>query len=386
MTDQNVVQTEEQENARLLLERKILVKQCLLLMIFPAFSFLLVFLSADFAIYQDEIESVQETINEYTYAGWPTQNLKTDFEQQYALPEVETYFLEPLVSKDLTYYEARAEELVENARSEIRAELETYRESEKDLQIPGLEQDTSLLDSYIQDVEENLTAGNFYEIQFLLEKIPEEIENLQAQLQADVQGRLDAMVHTIDSMAFMGGYYWADLSSYQQQARDIAATSADPFTKFEQLNTVKSEAAQILDNRILAHGGTPTSGKRILIVIGQQRLYMIEDYNIIYEMGAATGIQGHETAVGEFAVIDKCEMVWGYYEIWMPYWITIYYSGSLKNGIHGIPLSPDGTRWWFWDDDVGVIPVTYGCVMPHDEDAKIVFDWADIGIPVSIVY
>jgi lipoprotein-anchoring transpeptidase ErfK/SrfK len=79
-------------------------------------------------------------------------------------------------------------------------------------------------------------------------------------------------------------------------------------------------------------------------------------------------------------------MAWGYYEIWMPYWMTIYYAGSSANGIHGIPLSPSGVRWSSWEKRVGVYPTTYGCVMPLDKDVKKLYNWANIGTPVSIFY
>jgi lipoprotein-anchoring transpeptidase ErfK/SrfK len=70
----------------------------------------------------------------------------------------------------------------------------------------------------------------------------------------------------------------------------------------------------------------------------------------------------------------------------MPYWMTIYYAGSSANGIHGIPISPDGVRWSHWEDVVGVRPITYGCVMPKDKDAKKLYNWANIGTPVTIFY
>ncbi len=66
--------------------------------------------------------------------------------------------------------------------------------------------------------------------------------------------------------------------------------------------------------------------------------------------------------------------------------MTIYYVGNAKNGIHGIPIGADGVRWSDWERYVGIQPMTIGCVMPRDKDAKTVYNWADIGTPVSIVW
>jgi lipoprotein-anchoring transpeptidase ErfK/SrfK len=115
-------------------------------------------------------------------------------------------------------------------------------------------------------------------------------------------------------------------------------------------------------------------------------MYLVEDYEVIKEFPASTGQYGAATALGEFQVYEKLGTVWGIYNIWMPYWMTIYYVGDVKNGIHGIPIGADGVRWSSWEQRIGVIPTTVGCVMPTDKNAKIVYDWADVGTPVSIVW
>ncbi len=345
-----------------------------------------ILLGLDYVNYHHSYDNVTEEIDYYTYNGWPIETIKSEFDNEYKHTLIANYFLEPFRKYKVEYYKSSTEQSVDIRKEGVLDELDAKKKEAEDLEIPGIAVDTSMLQKHYGDIYEGLDTENYYEVKTALAEIPELITALQAEQQESIQEQLDQRKNAIDDIVYVGARYGLWLDSYQQQAATIEASSDDPLTKFKDLDAVKQEAAAQLDAKIVSRGGWATSGKRILIVIGEQHLYMIDNYEIVYDMASSTGIQGHETAAGEFQVYDKTDMVWGYYDIWMPYWITIYFSSGLKNGIHGIPLSPDGTRWWFWDDDVGVNPVTYGCVMPHDEDAKIVFDWADIGIPVSIVY
>ena len=66
----------------------------------------------------------------------------------------------------------------------------------------------------------------------------------------------------------------------------------------------------------------------------------------------------------------------------MPDWMGIYWSGYLENGIHALPVLTNGNV--IWGADLG-IPVSHGCVVLNAEDARLLFDWADIGTPVIIM-
>ena len=65
----------------------------------------------------------------------------------------------------------------------------------------------------------------------------------------------------------------------------------------------------------------------------------------------------------------------------MPYWLGIYWVGPIENGIHGLPVSDDG--WKMWEGYIGT-RVTYGCVALTDEHARLLWEWADIGTPVTV--
>jgi lipoprotein-anchoring transpeptidase ErfK/SrfK len=123
-------------------------------------------------------------------------------------------------------------------------------------------------------------------------------------------------------------------------------------------------------------------GKRVVVDISEQHLYAYDGDKLIFSFVASTG-QGGGTLSGNFKILDKIENAysdpWGF---WMPDWLGIYYVGSdLENGIHSLPVLQDGTK--IWGDEIGK-PITYGCVVLQPQDAKMLYNWVDIGTPVDI--
>ncbi|HLF00547.1 MAG TPA: L,D-transpeptidase, partial [Anaerolineales bacterium] len=65
----------------------------------------------------------------------------------------------------------------------------------------------------------------------------------------------------------------------------------------------------------------------------------------------------------------------------MPHWLGIYWAGRLQNGIHALPILSNGEKLWAgW---LGT-PVSYGCVILGDVEAETLYNWAEVGTPVSI--
>jgi hypothetical protein len=81
-------------------------------------------------------------------------------------------------------------------------------------------------------------------------------------------------------------------------------------------------------------------------------------------------------------VQSKIPNAWGgTWSIWMPDWLGIYWAGGLENGIHALPILPNGATLW-----AGFLgrPISYGCVVLGSYEAKLLYDWAEIGTPVEI--
>jgi tetratricopeptide (TPR) repeat protein len=124
--------------------------------------------------------------------------------------------------------------------------------------------------------------------------------------------------------------------------------------------------------------------KRIEVDISRQRLYAWEGDTLIHNFPTSTGLPGQDTAPGHFQVLSKIPMA--YSSIWrlkMPYWLGIYYVGNIENGIHALPIRPDGSVMWG-----GLLGqrASYGCIILSTKAARLIYNWADIGTVVDVHY
>lgn len=124
-----------------------------------------------------------------------------------------------------------------------------------------------------------------------------------------------------------------------------------------------------------------TGGKYILVDISDQHMYVYEGDLLIFSFVASTGMN-NATRTGNFSVLDKIPNAYGAtWNIWMPNWLGIYWAGSLQNGIHALPILPNGAT--LWAGFLGT-PISYGCVVLDTYDAQMLYDWAEVGVPVEI--
>ena len=132
-------------------------------------------------------------------------------------------------------------------------------------------------------------------------------------------------------------------------------------------------------NEVTAPGYS--GNKRIVVDISEQHMYVYEGDNLVYSFVSSTGM-GNSTRVGTFSVLEKIPNAYGAtWDIWMPDWLGIYWSGNLQNGIHALPILPSGAT--LWEGYLGV-PISYGCVVLGTSEAQTLYDWADVGTPVEI--
>jgi lipoprotein-anchoring transpeptidase ErfK/SrfK len=126
-----------------------------------------------------------------------------------------------------------------------------------------------------------------------------------------------------------------------------------------------------------SYGGS----KYILVDISEQHMYVYESDALVYSFVASTGMN-NATRVGTFAVQSKIPNAWGStWSIWMPNWLGIYWAGGLENGIHALPILPNGAT--LWEGFLGR-PVSYGCVVLGTYESQLLYDWAEIGTSVEI--
>jgi LysM repeat protein len=144
------------------------------------------------------------------------------------------------------------------------------------------------------------------------------------------------------------------------------------------LGTSTLRVGQLL--RVSGAGLSPI--KRIEVDISEQHLKAYEGDRIVFSFVCSTGKAPYVTRTGEFRIQSKIPNAYGsVWDIWMPHWLGIYWAGGTENGIHALPLMPNGTTLW-----AGYLgyPVSYGCIVLGTRDAKTLYDWAEMGTPVII--
>jgi lipoprotein-anchoring transpeptidase ErfK/SrfK len=127
----------------------------------------------------------------------------------------------------------------------------------------------------------------------------------------------------------------------------------------------------------------PVPGKRIVINTSDQRMRVYENGALLYDWPVSTGIASSPTYSGEFQVLDKNEKAYAsQWDLWMPHFIAVYRAGGdTYNGIHALPILSDGRR--LWEGALGS-PASYGCIILGIQEAETLYNWAEIGVPVTI--
>ncbi len=131
---------------------------------------------------------------------------------------------------------------------------------------------------------------------------------------------------------------------------------------------------------------TPTpdpAAQLILVDVSEQHMYVYYDNRLLWSWTVSTGEPGKDTATGRFEILDKIDVAYAStWDLDMPYWLGIYHSGPLENGIHALPINRS-TGVKLWGGLLGQ-RVSFGCIILSDEHARMLFDWARVGAPVIV--
>ncbi len=156
-----------------------------------------------------------------------------------------------------------------------------------------------------------------------------------------------------------------------------AVTEAPAQLSMEMVDTSSAQVSSESQAPAPSYGGS----KLILVDISEQHMYVYDGDTLVYSFVASTG-RNNYTKVGTFAVQSKIPNAYGStWDIWMPDWLGIYYAGGSENGIHALPILPNGAT--LWSGYLGT-PISYGCVVLDTYDAELLYNWAEIGTPVKI--
>ncbi|MBU0708845.1 L,D-transpeptidase [Patescibacteria group bacterium] len=247
-----------------------------------------------------------------------------------------------------------------------------------DLYIPGIS--TAQADSFFSQYKAAMRKHDFQKAERFLGMAELSINEILVNQEKLIPQEVQRLEERVQESFREAEEMFVNLSQLDQQYFQTSNNSADDHERHRVLRKLIVQLADKISERRLQMEGAI---KSVVVIKQERKLNMYEDENLIHTIPISLGRLGKETRTGEFKILDKIEKVWGYYQIWMPYWMGVYFAGSSENGLHGIPW--DGTGYRYWEDDIGVNNVTYGCVMANDEDMRKLFSWSEVGTPVTII-
>ncbi len=153
--------------------------------------------------------------------------------------------------------------------------------------------------------------------------------------------------------------------------------------------TVKGEDASDVDiiavPNVIAESTVSTSGRSIVVDISEQRLRRYENGQLIATHMVSTGKWSMPTPLGSFAVRNKLGTAYSRrYALYMDNWMAFTPDGAY--GIHSLPYwrLKNGSIYYEGTNHLG-IRVSHGCIRLSPKESAVVFRWASVGTPVTIV-
>lgn len=118
----------------------------------------------------------------------------------------------------------------------------------------------------------------------------------------------------------------------------------------------------------------------------QQRAYLFENGQLKKTLLISTGVTW-ETPAGNYKVLNKVPMTISYTNNWyMPWYLPLgTINGPYYFGFHEVPYHMDYNGMIYSRDPETIgSPATGGCIQVLKGQAKELFDWAEVGMPVYI--
>ncbi len=125
--------------------------------------------------------------------------------------------------------------------------------------------------------------------------------------------------------------------------------------------------------------------KRIVLSISQQHVWVYENGAVKWDWVISTGIADSPTWPGIYQVISHERNAYaGNWDLYMPYFMGVYRpipGADFTNGFHGFPTR--GGSQLLWTNSLGT-RVTYGCILLSNQNAELLYNWAEEGVVVEI--
>jgi len=245
-----------------------------------------------------------------------------------------------------------------------------------DIELPGIS--TASADFFLSQYRAAIRNKELRRAAYFIEVADRQSKAILAQQNLIIPKEVQRLEKSLDDNLREGEEIFAVVDDIKQDLERLRKRQSS-LAKLKQLRRLMFVLAGRLAQR---RQEMAEAEKKIVVVKSDLRVYMYENDKLIHTIPVSLGRQDHETRSGEFKILDKIEKAWGYYQIWMPYWMGIYFAGSSENGFHGIPWDSAGVR--YWEKDIGKNNVTYGCIMADDKEMRRLYNWAEVGTKVII--
>lgn len=264
--------------------------------------------------------------------------------------------------------------------------------------------DRTTLTSWLEAGEDGLTLresvfADFVEAQTDLLKQTDPLRYLEP---VDTMEKMQDAISDLTSEVYLRIRY--ESNTYTVTSGDtgyrIAAKNGIPFYQLQQANPGRDwEVNLVIDetvnlpSRDITIPLDPVPNKRIVVNIDTQYLVAYENGEIVFNWDISTGMAQAPTSPGVYQILNHDPVaIGGSYELcgaygcsqWQMYWFMGIYEvfPGLVNGFHGGVLLPNGA--YLGGGNVGR-PYTYGCVMSLNEQAELLYNWAEVGTMVEII-
>lgn len=148
-----------------------------------------------------------------------------------------------------------------------------------------------------------------------------------------------------------------------------------------------------LPSRDVAVPLDPVLNKRIIVDLTYQRLTAYENGQPVFRWNISSGIEDNPTTPGIYQILTHDEVAHGSsFNLcgaqgcgqWKMNWFMGVYEvrPGLMNGFHGAVVLPNGS---LLNHGLVGVPATFGCIMSVDDNARSLYDWAEVGTLVEII-
>lgn len=125
--------------------------------------------------------------------------------------------------------------------------------------------------------------------------------------------------------------------------------------------------------------------KRIVVSISRQHAWVYENGQLIWDWVISTGIADSPTWPGIYQIISHDPNAYAAnWNLYMPDFMGVYRpipGSNFTNGFHGFPTR--GGSQLLWTNSLGT-RVTYGCILLSNQNAELLYNWAEEGVVVEI--